>query len=147
MARTAAEIEAKLAADPNLRKRFDTAHEELEGLLKNRSAQHGHERAAEVEKIVISPITTPAKHSDSAINAAILIAHMNLIGDRARYFDDVRLQLSKDPRLSPHVQRHLESLGCQRVWTEISRKKELLPFESFVRALEAKREDGSQSST
>jgi len=141
-AKRAIALEDELSANPNLRKHFDAARAEFEDLLRNTRSKHGR---SGVNTITISPITWPSKHPDSEINAAILLAHMNLTSERARYFNDVRQQLSQDPRCSRHVQSHLESLGCHAVWTELSRKKEPFSLETLLKELEAKRVDSSQS--
>ncbi|MDR6587411.1 DUF559 domain-containing protein [Agrobacterium tumefaciens] len=133
------DLEAQLDADPNLRKHFDAAHAELEELMEStKSAQ-----PATKTTIDISPLSWPPTHPDPEIGKAILESYFALTRDRKRYFDDARQQLSKDPRLAPHVQSHLESLGCHATWTEISTKKEPFSFDVFLKEMEA---NGSGSS-
>ena len=134
-------LEAQLAADPNLREHFDAAHAELEELLDStRSAQPPTKTT-----IDISPMSWPATHPDTEIGTAILEAYFKLTGDRKRYFDEARQQILKDPRLSPHVQSHLESLGCHAVWTEISKKKEPFSLDAFLKEIEAKGSGSSET--
>lgn len=141
-ARRAIALEEELSANPNLRKHYEEANAEFEDLLRNsRSKHHRHEATT----ITILPISEPKAHPDPDINATIVAMHLNLRGDRTRYFDDVRQQISKDPRLSPHVQSHLESLACQSVWTEIDRKKEKFSLDAFLKAMEAKSGGSAQS--
>jgi len=125
-ARQAVDLEAQLSADPNLRKHFDATHAELEELIQSTKAKYVRDKPEAPTTITISPITRPESHPDSNINAAILLAYLNLTGDRARYFNDVRAQISNDPRLSSHVKEHLERLGCHAVWTEIEKRPQ--PF-------------------
>ncbi|MDX0532973.1 DUF559 domain-containing protein [Sinorhizobium medicae] len=136
-------LEAQLAADPNLREHFDAALVELEELLDStRSAQPPKKTT-----IDISPMSWPPTHPDTEIGTAILEAYLKLTGARKRYFDEARQQILKDPRLSPHFQSHLESLGCHATWTEISKKKEPMSLDAFLKEIEAKDGGSSQSKT
>ncbi|TCA17375.1 DUF559 domain-containing protein [Rhizobium leguminosarum bv. viciae] len=141
-ARREIELEEKLSADPNLRKHYEAAHAELDDLLRSTRSKHDRNEAT---TITISPISWPKAHPDPVINATILEMHFNLTGDRTRFFEDVRQQISKDPRLSPRVQSHLEHLGCLAVWTEIARKKESFSLDAFLKEMEAKGGGSAQS--
>lgn len=128
-------LEEELSANPNLRKHYDAAHAELEGLLRSTRSKHD---GSEAPTITISQMSWPPTHPDKEIGAQILEAYFRLMDDRKRYFDDVRQQLAKDPRLSPHVQNHLERLGCHAVWTEITKKKEPFSLDAFLKEMDAK---------
>ncbi|CAN7636338.1 DUF559 domain-containing protein [Rhizobium sp. LjRoot98] len=116
-------LEEQLSANANLRKHYDAAHAELDRLMRSTRSNHGRSDAT---TITISPMSWPPVHPDPDINAAILAKSFNLHGNRTHYFDGVRQQLSKDRRLSPHVQSNLERLGCHAVWMR-SRGKRAFP--------------------
>lgn len=110
-------LEDELSANPNLRKHYEETHAEFEALLQSTRSKHDRDVST---TITILPMPWPNPHPDPDINATIMDMHFNLHGDRTRYFNDIQQQISKDPRLSLHVQTHLESLGCYSVWKEIS---------------------------
>ncbi|MEE9983280.1 endonuclease domain-containing protein [Agrobacterium pusense] len=127
-------LDAKLASDPNLRRHYEAAHADLEEIMQSSKSQ----KPETTTTITIAPITFPETHPDPQIGAAILESYFSLTGDRKRYFDDARQQISKDPRLSPHVQKHLERFGCHATWKEISVKKEPFSIDAFMNEFEAK---------
>nr|WP_272950252.1 DUF559 domain-containing protein [Sinorhizobium meliloti] len=135
-------LEEKLAADPNLRKHFDAAHAELEQLME--STRPGQTKAPTT--IHIAPMSWPPTHPDPEIGTSILESYFALTRDRTKYFDDARQQLSKDSRLAPHVQSHLERLGCHATWTDISTKKEPFSYDVFLKEIEAKSTGSSEMS-
>ena len=116
--------EDELSANPNFRKHYEEAHARLEALLRSTRSKHDRDVATTIS---ILPISWPKPHPDPDINATIMAMHFNLQGDRTRYFNDIRQQISKDPRMSLHVQTHLESLGCYSVWKEILLKNRSVP--------------------
>lgn len=116
-AKRALDLEAELAANPNLQKYIDAANAELEQLMKS-TKENGAERDS---TITILPISMPPMHPDSNINAAILLAYLNLTAERSRYFSEVHTRIARDPGLLPHVQSHLEQLGCHSTWRELQR--------------------------
>lgn len=141
-ARKAIALDDELSANPNLRKHFEKYDAEFEALLEStRSEYDGGQRAT----ITISPISWPKAHPDPDLNETIMEMHFKLNGDRARYFNEVRQQILKDPRLSPHVRSHLENLGCHSLWKEISTKKEQSSLEAFLKEIEAEAGRGAQN--
>lgn len=140
-AKKAIAFEDELSANPNLRKHFEEYHAEFEALLKSTRSKYDRGQSA---TIIISPISWPKAHPDPDLNATIMEMHFKLHGDRTRYFDEVRQQISKDPRLSPHVQTHLENLGCHSSWKEISTKKDLFSLEAFLKEIEVEDGGGAQ---
>lgn len=139
-AKKAVDLEARLAADPNLRKHFDAAHADFEEIMQSvRSGKPDRETTIKIE-----PMGFPGTHPDPEIGAVILESYFTLMDDRKRYFDNARKRISDDPRLSPHVQSHLERLGCHATWKQISVQKEPLSLESFWKEIEAKSSGGSK---
>ncbi|TBY07332.1 endonuclease domain-containing protein [Rhizobium laguerreae] len=113
-AQLSVDLEARFAADPNFRKRYD----EVFGRINAAGVRNNIPRP-ERAPIVIAPITQPSPHPDRDVNQAILLAYLALTGERSRLFNETRRQIANDPRLALHVQSHLEGLGCQATWEEI----------------------------
>ncbi len=140
-ARKAIALEDELSANPNLRKHYEKYDAEFEALLEGtRSKYDGGQRAT----ITISPISWPKAHPDPDLNDTIMDMHFKLNDDRTRYFNGVRQQILEDPRLSPHVRSHLETLGCHSLWKEISTKEESSSLEAFLKEIEAEGGRGAQ---
>jgi len=133
-AKKAIALEDELSANPNLRKHFEEYHAGFEALLKSTRSKYDRGQSG---TIIISPISWPKAHPDPDLNATIMDMYFKLNGDRTRYFNEVRQQISKDPRLSLHVRSHLENLGCHSSWKEISTKKDLFSREAFLKEIEA----------
>lgn len=145
-AKRAMALEDELSANPNLRKHYEEYHAEFEALLQGTRSKHDRHNKDEANTITILPMSRPKPHPDPDINATIMDMHLSLHSDRTRYFNGVRQEILKDPRLSLQVRTHLESLGCSSVWKEISVKKEPFSIEAFLKEIEATGGDSSQKS-
>lgn len=141
IAKADVDLEEKMAADPEYRQRFNAARSTLEEVMATSEAA----KPETTSTVDIRPMSSPAIHPDLEIGTEILESYFALMNERARYFDNARQQLSKDPRLAPHVQNHLERLGCHATWTQLSPKKELFSIDAFLKEIEAK-SSGSSSS-
>ncbi len=103
-----------------LRKSFETAFAELDGVL-----QRAHEREkAPVSdggdgRVSIEPITTPDVHHDADINTIISNSYLHLMKQRSEYFAQVRSRLKQDPYLIEPMQTCMRSMGCMKTWAKV----------------------------
>ncbi|TBD04750.1 DUF559 domain-containing protein [Rhizobium leguminosarum] len=129
-AQLSVDLEARFAADPNLRRRFD----EVLARINAAGVRNNIPRPERADPIVIAPITQPSPHQDRNVNEAILLGYLALTGERSRMFDEARRQIANDPRLAPHVQSHLEGRGCQPTWEEIRKPGVSEELHSYLRS-------------
>jgi very-short-patch-repair endonuclease len=142
IARKSVDLEERFASNPDMRKRCEEALAEYKALSRNERRKPA---ANEAPKITILPMSWPPMHPDKELATKILEEYFSIVDDRKRYFDDVRRQLANDPRLSTHLQQHLESLGCHAVWEEISVKKAPFSVDAFLREMDAKGKESSHT--
>ncbi|MBP2442703.1 hypothetical protein [Rhizobium leguminosarum] len=119
------EIEAKLEADPEIRKYFDSNYARIEEAINRKREVAAPERNQEEAKLMITPITPPSAHVNPEINAAILAAHWHLMEQRALYFDRVRAEIRSNPRLAQKVRDRLHAMDQLSSWRNIENNKEL----------------------